>query len=534
VELNRSNGGQAMTEERLAQIDLESLTSSRQYFPSPLAWEDQVFYFLMLDRFSDGKENSFRDNGGNLVREGATPLYTPDDAGNAIKTEDEAREWREAGAQYVGGNLRGLTQKIGYLKRLGVTAIWISPIFKQVAFQETYHGYGIQNFLEVEPRFGTREYLQEVVRVAHDNGIYVILDIILNHAGDVFSYEPDRYWTQNDFCAFRVVVKGVEPGNEVTLWTVAPEREIASIICRRLDGTARINIDSRTAINTDSIFARVFYRTEDGRRAYVDSPHGMVQSLSYLPQPVIETPLLGCKDKITLSNLTIGALVSFNSSERHETGRASDQKVKFNLPRPLVTEEEITVRQSMVKMTKLPCNKEGDPTEATVIAPQVEDIKPEIQEPLYAGTRKIYVKNQYGEEATLELSVTEPVDPRQQLEPVPSNGENPKAFVHAFTLPDDAPLRASQIVKVIQTLPEECGGISEESETVEVQARPPAPELEVQELYECEPWVFVSIIGESDLDFDRVEVRVYAFADGADARNFNLASFIELNGTFTT
>jgi 1,4-alpha-glucan branching enzyme len=46
-------------------------------------------------------------------------------------------------------------------------------------------GYGIQNFLEVEPHFGTREDLQEVVRVAHANGIYVILDIILNHAGNV-------------------------------------------------------------------------------------------------------------------------------------------------------------------------------------------------------------------------------------------------------------------------------------------------------------------------------------------------------------
>ena len=97
----------------------------------------------------------------------------------------------------MGGNLKGLQSKIGYLKRLGVTALWISPIFKQVRFQETYHGYGIQNFLEIEPRFGTREDLKQVVRIAHENGIYVILDIILNHAGNVFSYEPDRYWTEN-------------------------------------------------------------------------------------------------------------------------------------------------------------------------------------------------------------------------------------------------------------------------------------------------------------------------------------------------
>ena len=94
--------------------------------------------------------------------------------------------------------VKGVKSKIGYLKRLGVKALWISPIFKQVRFQETYHGYGIQNFLDVEPRFGTGKDLQEVVQVAHENGIYVILDIILNHAGNVFSYEPDRYWTKND------------------------------------------------------------------------------------------------------------------------------------------------------------------------------------------------------------------------------------------------------------------------------------------------------------------------------------------------
>jgi glycosidase len=181
-----------MTEERLAQIDLESLTSSRQYFPSPLAWEDQVFYFLMLDRFSDGKEKGYKDNAGNFVQGGTTPLYSPADAENAVKTQADAARWREAGTKYVGGNLKGLQSKIGYLKRLGVTALWISPIFKQVRFQETYHGYGIQNFLEVEPHFGTREDLQELVRIAHEAGIYVILDIILNHAGNVFSYSGDR------------------------------------------------------------------------------------------------------------------------------------------------------------------------------------------------------------------------------------------------------------------------------------------------------------------------------------------------------
>jgi glycosidase len=83
------------------------------------------------------------------------------------------------------------------LKRLGVTAIWVGPIFKQVAFQETYHGYGVQNFLDVEGRFGTREDLRTLVAAAHLQGIYVILDIILNHSGDVFTYKGNRnpHWT---------------------------------------------------------------------------------------------------------------------------------------------------------------------------------------------------------------------------------------------------------------------------------------------------------------------------------------------------
>jgi glycosidase len=185
------------TVKRLSELNFVSLSPAGGLFPSPIAWEDQTFYFLMLDRFSDGRENGYKDNEGNLVRSGTTPAYSPAGAENAVKTEADAAHWREAGTKYVGGTLKGLESKIGYLKRLGVTALWISPIFKQVRFPETYHSYGIQNFLEVEPHFGSREDLREVVRTAHANGIYVVLDIILNHAGNVFSYsgEQDHPWT---------------------------------------------------------------------------------------------------------------------------------------------------------------------------------------------------------------------------------------------------------------------------------------------------------------------------------------------------
>jgi glycosidase len=173
----------------LEEINLEDLTK-REFHPSPAAWEDQTLYFMMLDRFSDGKEDGYKDIHGNPVS-GSTPLYRNEDKENAVKTEADARLWNEAGQKWVGGTLKGLTSKIGYLKRLGVTAVWVSPIFKQVSFKETYHGYGIQNFLEVDPHFGTKDDLKEMVRVAHENGIYVILDIILNHSGDVFRYRPE-------------------------------------------------------------------------------------------------------------------------------------------------------------------------------------------------------------------------------------------------------------------------------------------------------------------------------------------------------
>ena len=176
----------------LADIDFTAL-AQRPFHPSPAAWEDQVFYFFLLDRFSDGNEAGVRDNTGNLAMGGATPPLQAADHGNAIVSAADAAIWREAGARFVGGTLRGAASKIGYLKRLGISAIWVSPVFKQPPWSDAYHGYGVQDFLAIEPRFGTREDLRELVATAHAHGIYVILDVILNHAGPVFSYAADRY-----------------------------------------------------------------------------------------------------------------------------------------------------------------------------------------------------------------------------------------------------------------------------------------------------------------------------------------------------
>jgi len=180
-----------MAEKSLVDLDFAALAATRKFFPSPRHWEDEVIYFLMVDRFSDGRENLYRGSDGSIVTTGTTPPFTPSDNGNATGTASDAAAWREAGTKFVGGTLAGIESKLGYLKRLGVTVLWISPIFKQVPADNTYHGYGIQHFLDVDPNFGKREDLRRLVNNAHSMGIRVILDVILNHSGDVFRYEQD-------------------------------------------------------------------------------------------------------------------------------------------------------------------------------------------------------------------------------------------------------------------------------------------------------------------------------------------------------
>jgi glycosidase len=179
-------------EKSLLDIDFAALTRG-PFTPSPAAWEDQVLYFLMLDRFSDGKEKGgYADVSGRPVNTGATPLYRPEDKGRL-----DYDTWFRAGSGWQGGTIKGLASKLGYLRRLGVTALWVSPPFRQVAFEPSYHGYGVQNFLDVDPHFGTREEFRDFVRAAHDQGIYVILDVIAHHTGNVFSYDADRYPTHD-------------------------------------------------------------------------------------------------------------------------------------------------------------------------------------------------------------------------------------------------------------------------------------------------------------------------------------------------
>src|SRR5512146_2106310 len=137
----------------------------RRPFPSPEDWRDQWIYFVMVDRFNNP----------------SGPPTTP---------------WDRTANGRQGGTLEGLRQQLDYIQQLGAGAIWLTPVLKnrQAPADGSYHGYGIQDFTTVDPRFGStpdraEAELERLVDEAHAHGLYIILDIVLNHAGDVFAYE---------------------------------------------------------------------------------------------------------------------------------------------------------------------------------------------------------------------------------------------------------------------------------------------------------------------------------------------------------
>lgn len=139
--------------------------------PSPADWRDHFIYFLLVDRFDDNEDHPPYDGTHN----------------------DAVRDYR-MGVVAQGGKLAGVTRRLPYIKKLGATALWISPVFKnRTDASGMYHGYAVQNFLDIDPRLGTKEDLRELVRRAHELGMYVILDIVINHTGDNWAYEGDQH-----------------------------------------------------------------------------------------------------------------------------------------------------------------------------------------------------------------------------------------------------------------------------------------------------------------------------------------------------
>lgn len=127
---------------------------------------DDVIYLIMPDRFDDG------DASNNFPNSGAYDLNSP--------------------RAYHGGDLRGIQQRLSYLKDLGVTTIWITPIYQNDdRTGRDYHGYGAVDLYAVEKHLGTLADYRSLVKAAHAQGMKVLLDIVPNHVG------PTNPWVDN-------------------------------------------------------------------------------------------------------------------------------------------------------------------------------------------------------------------------------------------------------------------------------------------------------------------------------------------------
>lgn len=101
----------------LGQLDLTTVLQSGRCFPSPTAWENQVFYFLMLDRLSDGQEQVDQDAAGQPGQNGIPPVYPETDRGNAVTIEADAAQWREVGSRHILNHTGNVFSHTGDRKR---------------------------------------------------------------------------------------------------------------------------------------------------------------------------------------------------------------------------------------------------------------------------------------------------------------------------------------------------------------------------------------------------------------------------------
>ena len=169
---------------------------------APPAWVgDTVWYQIMPDRFCKGSDHPKR----------------------MAQKDWEDREGI-TGWDFFGGDLRGIIRKLPYLKDLGISGIYLLPVF----LSDTNHKYNTFDYTKIDPDFGTEEDLVELVQAAHDMGIRVMLDAVFNHSGTEFFAWKDIWEKGEESAYFDWFVIHKKPF----------ERKYASLRDGRFDGFA--------------------------------------------------------------------------------------------------------------------------------------------------------------------------------------------------------------------------------------------------------------------------------------------------------
>jgi len=153
-------------------VALNSVASSS--VKAPFVWEGANLYFLLTDRFNNG------------------------DRSNDVNFDRTKKTGKLRG--FEGGDIKGITQKVkeGYFTDLGINAIWMTPVVEQIhggtdegtGVSYGFHGYWAKDWTRIDPNYGTKEDLHELVKEAHARGIRIVLDAVINHIGPVTEKDP--------------------------------------------------------------------------------------------------------------------------------------------------------------------------------------------------------------------------------------------------------------------------------------------------------------------------------------------------------
>lgn len=137
----------------------------------PSWFKEGILYHVFVDRFNNGNRNGKADNPkknsflyGNWEDE---PMYIKDQNGEILRWD------------FHGGNLKGIINKLGYLKKLGVTVIYLSPIFEA----SSNHKYDTGDYKKIDPMFGDEKIFKELIDKAAEKGMSVVLDGVFSHVG---------------------------------------------------------------------------------------------------------------------------------------------------------------------------------------------------------------------------------------------------------------------------------------------------------------------------------------------------------------
>ena len=169
-------------------------------------WSDEIIYFILVDRFCNGDASN--DDGYDAKSHVA--FCADQNNFEALKT-------------YQGGDIAGVIQKLDWLDSLGITTIWLSPLFDNSNDDfmgwHPYHGYHPIDFYKVDEHFGDMELLRSLINQAHSRGLKVILDMIYNHAAPDHPWvaEPGN-WHEKEYSKWFHPHSGVDGSTSISDW----------------------------------------------------------------------------------------------------------------------------------------------------------------------------------------------------------------------------------------------------------------------------------------------------------------------------